>query len=150
LIKYGSYNQGVDADLAELTMTAAVTLIRQLTTDGWQLARSAMVAMWRMFMPAHASTVEAQLTDARTAALNARQAGDEHGEADLVSLWGGRLLSLVAADPAVVAELRRLLAVWDPEPRPAAAGGPRVDARVRASGSSRVIVAGQDVYVRER
>jgi hypothetical protein len=105
----------VDPELAELTATAATALVRQLATDSWEGARSAVATLWRRARPGHADAGADELADSRAEVLAAREAGDEQAEDELVASSEEN-------------------------------GGP-VTIRVRATGSSRVTVAGRDVHV---
>ncbi|MCA1675939.1 MAG: hypothetical protein LC799_28455 [Actinobacteria bacterium] len=141
---------GVDLELAALMTTVATTLVRLLTTDGWERAKFAVGALWQRVHPERVETIEAELGETRTAALCARQAGDEQSEQALIGEWHGRLRRLVAVDLSVVDELRRLVKEW--EPSISTSGDTcvgRVDMRARATGHSRVTMAGRDIHITE-
>ena len=138
----------MDPDLTALTATAATTVVQLLATAAWKQASSAVGGLWRRVHPQRAETVQAELEERRTEVLDARQAGDGQVEQALVGEWQGRLQRLVAADPQVadelrrvVAELRSVLAETDP---------PQVNTitmQATAFGSSRVHQAGRDLHV---
>jgi hypothetical protein len=138
----------VDPDLTALTATAATTVVQLLATAAWKQATSAVGGLWRRVHPQRAETVQAELEEHRTEVLDARQAGDGQVEQDLVSEWQGRLRRLVAADPQVadelrrvVAELRSVLADVDPPQHTT------ITMQATAFGSSRVNQAGRDLHV---
>jgi hypothetical protein len=138
----------MDPELAILTSTAATTVVQLLATAAWEQATSAVAGLWRRVHPERAQTVQAELEDSRTEVLAARQVGDEQVEQDLVGEWQGRLRRLVAADPQLVDELRRVvtqlrsaLAETDP---------PQVTTitmHATTFGTSRVNQAGRDLHV---
>jgi hypothetical protein len=91
-------------DPLELAVASAV--VSALATDAWQQARDAMVRLWRQARPAHVPAIEADLDD--THAEIAAAPGDAAEQA-LVADWELKLRRLVAADPGVALELRRVL-----------------------------------------
>jgi hypothetical protein len=140
-------------ELAELTATAAATLVRALVSDGWELARSSMAALWKRAHPERATMIEAELAETREVALDARRSADPDAEEQLITEWQSRLRRLVVADPALAEDLRRLLTQWLRSESEGEDGerGPRVhvEQHVRASDHSRVVIAGRDAHVRE-
>jgi lipase chaperone LimK len=135
----------VDPELATMVSTVATTLVRLLTTDGWERAKSAIGSLWQRVHPDHAAAVEAELADSRAALLEARDAGDDQAERDLEAEWRGRLRYLVAADPAVASELPQL--VQDLRAALSAsqqAPGGHVEMHAHASGHGQVYQAGRD------
>ncbi|MGA5703378.1 hypothetical protein [Peterkaempfera bronchialis] len=137
----------MDAELMALSSTAATTVVGLLATDAWEQARHAMGSLWRRVHPQRAETVEAELTEARTEVLAARASGDEQAEQALVEEWQSRLRRLLAADPQLADEMRRIVAEFAAEP-PSGDGTPgtvRQDAK--ASHGSRVYQAGRDLHV---
>ncbi len=138
----------MDPELSALTSTAATTVVQLLATAAWEQASSAVGRLWRRVHPERAETVQAELADSRTEVLTARQIGDEQVEQALVGEWHGRLRRLVAADPQladelrrVVAELQSALAEVDPLP------GATITLQATAFGNSRVNQAGRDLHV---
>jgi len=138
----------VDPELTALTSTAAATVVKLLTTAAWERATGAVGGLWRRVHPERAQTVQAELADSRAEVLAARQAGDEQVEQALVGEWQGRLRRLVAADPWLADELRRVVA----ELRAALADadtpqGTTITMQATAFGASRVNQAGRDLHV---
>jgi hypothetical protein len=138
----------VDPELTALTSTAATTVVQLLATAAWEQATSAVGGLWRRVHPERAQTVHAELEESRAEVLAARQAGDEQVEQALVGEWQGRLRRLVAADPQLVDELRRVVA----ELRVALADadapqGAAITMQATTFGNSRVNQAGRDVHV---
>lgn len=137
----------MEAELAALVHLAASTVVGAMATAGWESAQRAMGELWRRVHPERADTVVAELEEARADVLAARGRGDERTERELVVAWQTRLRRLLAADPEVVPELRRLVDALRPvaEQGGAPAGGTRLTAN--ASGRSRVTMAGRDVNI---
>ncbi len=138
----------MDSELVALTSMAATTLVQLLATEGWDQAKTAILGLWRRVHPERVETVQAELEDSRAEVLAAREIGDEQVEQVLMGEWQGRLRHLVAADPQladelrrVVAELRSALADDDP-PRGAA-----TSMQATAFGNSGVYQAGRDLHV---
>ncbi|NUT97146.1 MAG: hypothetical protein HOY78_34510 [Saccharothrix sp.] len=124
----------------EFLTTAATTLVERLASDAWQSAVAAIGAVWRRVHPERGDTVEAEAVDTRTAVLRARAEQDDGVTADLVGEWRSRLRRLVAEHPEVVDELRRFLDHPAREP-----GG--ASQQAKASGRSRIVMAGRDVHI---
>lgn len=87
----------------------ATALVGAMATDVWQQARASVVALWRRVRPQQADTVEADLEGLRGQVLDARQAGRTEIEQALTGVWQGRLQELLLDEPAVAADLRRVL-----------------------------------------
>jgi hypothetical protein len=121
----------MDPELAELTSAAALKVVEQLTTEAWRTMVSAVGALWRRVHPDRAAAVEADVVETRDAAL-----ADPSAQADLVAEWQARLRRLVAADPAVAAELRALVGT-----------STHVTMTATASSRARIVQAGRDVHV---
>jgi hypothetical protein len=143
----------VNPELASLASTAATTVVQLLTTDGWERLKSALGPLWGKSRPGREATLDAQLDDSRAEVI---AAGDdaEQVRAELTAEWQGRLRRLLAADPVLAAELRRVL---DEELSPVlrdlqGANPDRPDIRMRAdvSGHGRAYQAGHDMTITER
>lgn len=104
----------MDAELMELAGTAGSTIVTLLATDAWEKTKTAVGGLWKRVHPDRAGAVEADLAEARTEVLAARDAGDTQTERDLTIEWQGRLRRLLTADPGVAAELRQVLVSLDP------------------------------------
>ncbi|MGH3887532.1 MAG: hypothetical protein ACRDSZ_13355 [Pseudonocardiaceae bacterium] len=138
----------MDPELTALTSTAATTVVQLLATAAWEQAASAVGRLWQRVHPKRAETVQAELEESRTEVLAARQAGDEQVEQALVGEWHGRLRRLLAADPQLADELRRVVAelrsvLADAEP----AQGATITMQATTFGSSRVHQAGRDLHI---
>jgi hypothetical protein len=104
--------------------------------------------LWRRVHPERAQTVQAELEDSRAEVLAARQGGDEQVEQALVSEWQGRLRRLVASDPQLADELRRMVA--ELRPMLADADPPQhttITMQATTFGTSRVNQAGRDLHI---
>jgi hypothetical protein len=92
-----------------LVLAAATALVTAMTTDGWQQARSAIVSLWRRHRPDHAPAIEADVDATHAELVAAREAGSTAAADELVADWKRRLRRLLESDPALEAELRRVL-----------------------------------------
>jgi hypothetical protein len=138
----------VDPELTALTSTAATTVVQLLATAAWKQAADAVGRLWRRAQPERAETVQAELGESRTEVLAARQTGDEQIEQALVGEWHGRLRRLIAADPQLADELRRVVeelrsVLADAEPSRDAT----ITMQATTFGSSRVNQAGRDLHI---
>jgi hypothetical protein len=139
---------GVDPDLTALTSTAATTVVQLLATAAWEQAKSAVGGLWRRVHPERAETVQAELEETRAEVLAAREIGDEQAEQALVSEWHSRLRRLVAVDPQLADDLRRVLAelrsaLADADTAP----GSTISMQAMTFGTSRVNQAGRDLHI---
>ncbi|TQS28955.1 hypothetical protein [Microbispora sp. KK1-11] len=130
-----------------LALAAASALVSVLATEGWQDGRRAVVALWRRARPEQAPAVEADLDEARTELLAAREAGDEQAEEALVVEWRQRLRRLAAADPEAARELRRIVDEELTPLLPPAGRGITVDQNATVSGIGSVNQAGRDIRI---
>lgn len=139
----------MDPELMKLMSTAATTVVKLLATAAWEQATAAVGRLWQRVHPERADTVQAELAETRTEVLAARQAGDEQLEQALVEEWRGRLRRLVAVDPQLADELRRIVA----ELRPLADAAPQattITMQATTFDDSRVNQAGHDLHVTDR
>ncbi len=130
-----------------LALAAASALVGVLATEGWQDGRRAVVALWRRARPEQAPAVEADLAEARTELLAAREAGDEQAEQALVVEWRQRLRRLAAADPEAARELRRIVDEELTPLLPPAGRQITVNQNATVSGFGRVNQAGRDIRI---
>ncbi|MGB6162182.1 MAG: hypothetical protein WCF33_11015 [Pseudonocardiaceae bacterium] len=138
----------MDPELTALTSTAATTVVKLLATAAWERATDAVGGLWRRVHPERAETVQAELEDSRAEVLAARQIEDEQAELALVGEWQGRLRRLVAADPPLADELRRVVtelrsALADAE----APQSTTITMQATTFGTSRVNQAGRDLHI---
>jgi hypothetical protein len=141
----------MEPDLMTLTSSAATTLVRLMTTDGWDRFKAAIMSMWRRAQPERAETVDADLAAARLELLTANEAHDEQAEVDLVGEWRSRLQRLVIGDPELQHELRTLVEEYRPavaEVETTRIGSVKMEAK--ATGHGRVYQAGGDQKIVER
>lgn len=141
----------MDPELATLASAAATTVVKVLTTNAWEQAKTAIGALWRKVHPDRAETVEAEITDAHEHLVKAGHAGDEHAAEDLVTEWQSRLGRLLAADPSLADEVRLLVEQLRPvalEGRSVTIG--RVDMHAEVSDQGRVYQALGDQNITER
>lgn len=134
----------MDGELAALTSTAATTMVTLLTTDVWERAKSAVVALWQRVRPERAEAVGGELEEARTQLLDS--GGQPEIAQALVEEWQGRLRLLLLSHPHLADELRRLV---DAGFRPHADSPPGVTVHMsaRASGGGTVCQARRDQHI---
>ncbi|MGK4583578.1 hypothetical protein [Kitasatospora sp. HPMI-4] len=137
----------MDSEIATLATKASTTVVALMATEGWQLARDGVVALWRRFRPEDAEIVGDELETSREE-LEA-DSGDGDTEAQLRIEWQGRIRRFLRSDPAAAAELRRLLDELQPELRESTSIG-EVHLRAEARGHGRVYQAGRDQHITER
>jgi hypothetical protein len=144
----------MDPELAVLASTAAVTVVKLLTTDGWEKAKQALGTLWRRTRPERAERIEAAVVDDRKDLLAARGRGDAVAEGvgeELVTQWDSQLRALLTAYPETADLLRELL---DQELRPTliAITGPQTTTtntiKAVAKDHSQSIAAGGNVTIR--
>lgn len=92
-----------------LVMAFGTALVGAMATDAWRQVRTRVVGLWWRVHPRQVDTVEADLEGLRARVLDARQAGRADVEQALVGVWQGRLQQLLLDEPALFAELRRVL-----------------------------------------
>lgn len=136
----------MDPEIAALAGTAGTTLVTLMAGDAWQRTRQAVVALWRRVLPERADSVDAELEATRSDVLAARAAGDAQSEEELSVEWQGRLRRLLAGQPDVAEDLRRLL---DEISREGPVPAPQIRLRATASGHARVYQAGRDQHINE-
>ncbi|MFH0245293.1 hypothetical protein ACGRHY_23395 [Streptomyces sp. HK10] len=140
----------MDPEIAALAGSAGTTVLTLMVTDAWERARDGVVSLWRRVHPDRADAVGAELEATRSDLLAAAEAGDVRPREELHSEWQGRIRRLLAADPRIAEDLRRLLEEIGPadgqEPAPAA----RIRMQARASGHGRVYQAGRDQHITEK
>ncbi|HEX5565738.1 MAG TPA: hypothetical protein VFY14_02170 [Streptomyces sp.] len=129
-----------------IVVTAGGALVSAMATDGWQHARDAVLTWWRRHRLERAEDIGSELEKLRSQVLTAREAADQETEQALAGAWRLRLQQLLEEDPALAAELRRLLEEHldpalppDEQPR-----SQTVTMRAEARDSARVYMAGRD------
>lgn len=84
-------------------------LVGAIATDAWQQVREAVTSLWRRVYPQRKDDIGAELDELRQQVLVARHDGDADTERALARAWQVRLQQLLRADPALAAELQRVL-----------------------------------------
>jgi hypothetical protein len=85
-------------------------LVGAIATDAWQRVREAVAGLWRRVYPQREDDgIVAELDELREQVLVARRDGDTGTERALEGAWQLRLQQLLRADPALAAELQRML-----------------------------------------
>lgn len=137
----------MDAELVALASTAATTIVQLLTTDAWGRLKTVLVPLFRS-SPNGQLTLDAELEDSRTELIAAGGNDLEQMRTELTAEWRGRFRHLLAADPAIATELRRLLeAELGPALRAAYPDKPHVWMNAITTGHSRVYQAGGDITI---
>lgn len=141
----------MDPQVVGLARTAGATVVTLMATDTWNRTRDGLVSLWRRALPDRAETVGGELDATRSDLLAARAAGDELSEDELRTEWQSRLRRLLAAQPGVADDLRRLLeevSAQTPGTGDATVVG-EVRMHAEASGHGRVYQAGRDQHISE-
>jgi hypothetical protein len=84
-------------------------LVGAIATDAWQQVHEAVAGLWHRVRPRRDDGIGAELDELREQVLVARRDGDAGTERALEGAWQLRLQQLLRADPALAAELRRVL-----------------------------------------
>ena len=85
-------------------------LVGAIATDAWQQVREAVTGLWHRVHPRREDdSIGAELDELREQVLVARRDGDVDTERALEGAWQVRLAQLLRADPALAAELQRVL-----------------------------------------
>jgi hypothetical protein len=143
----------MDPETAALAAAAAATMVELLTTEAWQKAKSAIGGLWRRARSTDAEAVDVidvEIAETRVNAIAAREAEDDEAERELVGAWQARLSRLLAAEPALVPELRRLLDdTLTPALDASVPGRTTITMRAKASDDARIYQAGGDQHINE-
>ncbi|GAB3900884.1 hypothetical protein ACFQ1S_03045 [Kibdelosporangium lantanae] len=135
--------------LVTLLSTAATAVVKSLASSTWTRATKAIGTLWRRVHPEKTEAVEAELTQARVALVDARETGDDQVERDLIAEWQGRLRQL-PVDAAQLAEDLRWLIDQLPLSDGTTQTTENVQMRARASGHGTVYQAGRDQHITGR
>jgi len=93
-----------------VVLAFGTALVGAIATSTWQQVRDAVTGLWLRVHPEQEdSGVGTELDDLREQVLQARRDGDTGTERALEGAWQLRLQQLLRADPALAAELRRVL-----------------------------------------
>lgn len=92
-----------------IAQAAGTALVQAVTTDAWQQVKQAVTGLWRRIHPGRADQVGGDLDELRAQVLRARADGDTGTEQALEGAWQLRLQELLRADPALAADLRKVL-----------------------------------------
>jgi hypothetical protein len=93
-----------------VVLAFGTALVGAIATDTWPRVREAVTALWRRAHPRQkADDIGTELDELREQVLLARRDRDTDTEKALEGAWQVRLQQLLRADPALAAELRRVL-----------------------------------------
>ncbi|MFD5565096.1 hypothetical protein [Kitasatospora griseola] len=137
-------------ELEQLAQAAAPVVTRVMVTEGWALARSGLIALWRRFHPGQGESIGEELDDSRDELTAAREAGDESAVAGLQNEWERRLARLLRRDANAAPELRQLLDELRAALPADDAPTPGVTLNARASGHAKIYQAGRDMTITDR
>lgn len=143
-----------------LASTAGTTVVTVLTTDAWGRAKTAIGALWRRAYPDRAETIEAELSETREMLLAAQERAQEQGDdvvlgeqelaEGMADEWRGRFRRLLAANPDIAREVRRILEeelVVSPQEEDQITS---IVFHANPTGHARVYQAGRDQHIAER
>jgi hypothetical protein len=138
----------MDPELVDLASAAASSVVKLLATDAWEKAKLGIAKLWRRVHPDRGEAIEKDLVQARTELLSALSEGEEKAkelQSVLTDEWQGRLRHLLAVNPQLAADLRRLL---DTDLTPALSAaknvmGTAITVTAKAKGKARVYQVGQ-------
>jgi hypothetical protein len=128
-----------------LLSTAATTVVKALSTDGWKQAKKTIVALWRRLHPERAEVISAEIDDVHSALVAARESRDEQVERDLVAEWQGRLRRLPVEAARLNEDLQGLVDLLRPLLGDGADPG-HVEMHAHASDHATINQAGRDQY----
>ena len=101
---------GEEGVMDPITVAFGTALVGAIATSAWQGVRDAVTGLWRRVHPRQqADDIGTELDELRERVLAARRDGDADTERALEGVWQLRLQELLRADPALAAELRRVL-----------------------------------------
>lgn len=96
-----------------LAIAFGTALVAAMATDTWRQAHAAVAALWRKARssrrPKAAAADLMALNGLRDQVVSVRQAGRADAERTLAETWQGRLQELLANDPGLAGEIRRVL-----------------------------------------
>ncbi|MBB5915689.1 hypothetical protein BJY24_004601 [Nocardia transvalensis] len=92
-----------------IVIAAGTAVVKAMATEVWSAAKAAVVRWWRKSHPEQAERVSADLDQLRAEVMAARAAQDTATEDALAGMWRLRLQHAIAGNPALRAELERLL-----------------------------------------
>ena len=93
-----------------IVLAFGTALVGAIATSTWQQVREAVTGLWRRVHPQQKTDdIGTELDELREQILLARRDGDTDTEKALEGAWQVKLQQLLRADPALAAELRRVL-----------------------------------------
>jgi hypothetical protein len=93
-----------------IVLAFGTALVGAIATSTWQQVRQAVTGLWHRAHPRQKTDdIGTELEDLRGQVLQARRDGDTYTERALEGTWQLRLQQLLRTDPALAAELRRVL-----------------------------------------
>ena len=137
----------MDSELAVLASTAATTIVQLLTTDAWGSLKAVLAPLFRS-SPIGELRLDAELEDSHAELAAAGGKDLEQVQTGLTAEWQGRFRRLLATDPAMATELRRLLEEELGQAlRTAYPDKPNIWMNAASAGHSRVYQAGGDITI---
>jgi hypothetical protein len=139
----------VDELAEQLAIASGKALVSAMASRSWEDARAAMIKLWRRVHEGRIPQLESDLDKLHDDMLNARARKDADQEEELTDIWSVRFGRLISKNPDLIPDLRALL---DKQLIPALPPGERAELRntvinARASGKSKLIIAGGDLHI---
>ncbi|MFE4513186.1 hypothetical protein ACFRMQ_03165 [Kitasatospora sp. NPDC056783] len=100
----------MDPELTDIATRGATVLAGLMVTSAWDRVKPRVVALFGQ----KADSVSEELDETRAELTAAPEAGRESALRSVESEWQPRLRRLLAADPALAAELREIIAEFTP------------------------------------
>jgi hypothetical protein len=137
----------VDSELVALASAGACRHVDLMTTDAWKQVKGRVAALFGRGKADRSELVASDLDASRTVVVDAGERGDDVAIAEVEADWKSRLQRLLAAEPGVVGELRRILEQLHSPLRPAPEP---IAMTARAAGHGRVYQAGRNQHIGEK
>ena len=135
-----------------IALAAGTALIGAMATDGWEQARTAVVALWRRVRPEEADAVRSELEAVRAQAVAAVDQVDDDALRALAGVWHLRLQGLLAECPGFESALRQLVAddLAQALPVEEPIRTRKVLLKAEAHDNARVFMAARDQHITEK
>jgi pheromone shutdown protein TraB len=92
-----------------IVLAFGTALVGAIATSTWQQVRDTVAGIWRRIRQQDADGIGAELDELRVQILQARREGDAETETALEGTWQVKLQQLLQVEPAVAAEMQRVL-----------------------------------------
>jgi hypothetical protein len=92
-----------------IVLAFGTALVGAMATSTWQLARREVIGLWCRVHPGEGDAIGAELEELRAQTIQSRLRGDVDAERAAESAWQAKLQQLLGLEPALAAELQRVL-----------------------------------------